>query len=115
MTQRIFALTVALALVAGFAPMTFAGDAFSGEGEIVEMGCYKRQNATGEGHAACAQKCLGNGAAMGLLQADGEIVELTAGDDKAPYEALIALAGKQAKVEGTQSGDKVTVTAASAG
>lgn len=111
--KKLSALMAAVALVAG-AGVVFAGD-FSATGEVVELGCYKSRNASGEGHAACAKKCLLDGKEMGLLQEDGTIVKLQKGDDEAPYNTLIELAGKQAMVKGSESGGVVTVLAAEAG
>lgn len=110
--KKLMLLLSLIALVAGGAGVAVAADQWQGEGEIVEMGCYKRKEATGEGHAACAKRCLGNGADMGLLSADGEVVKLVPGDDKAPYESLIELAGKQAKVTGMEKDGAIVVTAA---
>jgi hypothetical protein len=74
------------------------------------MHCYKKNQATGEGHAGCAKKCLGGAdGKMGLLLKDGTIVELVAGEDKAAYQALVDLAGKQAKVTGMNKDGVVTV------
>ncbi len=106
--KKILAITAVLALMLGGA--AFSMDGWSGQGEVVEMGCYKKGQ-SGEGHAGCAKKCLSGGAAMGLLDADGNVTKLTAGDDKAAYDALIELAGKQAKVTGTAADGVVTVTA----
>ena len=111
--KKLSALMAAVALFAG-AGIALAGD-FSGAGEIVELGCYKSRNASGEGHAACAKKCLSEGKEMGLLQEDGTVVKLQKGDDEAPYNTLIELAGMQAKVTGSESGGVVTVLAAEAG
>ena len=111
--KKLSALMAAVALVAG-ASVVFAGD-FSGSGEIVELGCYTSRNASGPGHAGCAKKCLSDGKEMGLLQEDGTVVKLQKGDDEAPYNALIELAGMAANVKGTMSDGIVTVTGAEAG
>ena len=112
MTKRLFVLTLAVGLTLSFSGIALAGD-FSGTGEIVEMGCYKKQNSTGAGHAGCAKKCLNEGAAMGLLLEDGTIVELAKGDEDA-YKAAIDLAGMQAKVMGSESDGKVTIASIAA-
>ena len=112
--KRLSAFMAVLALVLG-AGIAFADGSWSGSGEIVELGCYKSRNATGADHAACAKKCLSDGKAMGLLQEDGSIINLTKGSDEAAYSVLIDLAGKMAKVEGTEADGAVTVTAGSAG
>ena len=73
--KKLYALMATLALFAG-AGMVLADAEWSGTGEIIELGCYKSQNASGEGHAACAKKCLSDGKEMGLLKADGSIVAM---------------------------------------
>jgi hypothetical protein len=108
MKKRVTFLVLSALLIGG-SGIAVALDAWTGQGEIVEIGCYKKQQAKGEGHAACAKKCLGGGAEMGLLQEDGTVIKLVAGDDKAPYNALIELAGKQAKVTGENKDGVVTV------
>jgi hypothetical protein len=108
MRKRIAFLTLAVLLI-GAGGVAFALDQWTGQGEVVEIGCYKKNGATGEGHAGCAKKCLNGGAEMGLLMSDGTLVKLVAGEDKAPYQALIELAGKQAKVTGANADGVVTV------
>jgi hypothetical protein len=39
-------------------------------GEVVELGCYLRDGARGEGHRACAMACLKNGGQLGIVQDD---------------------------------------------
>jgi len=108
MRKRVTFLILAVLLI-GASGVAFALDTWTGTGEIVEMGCHKKNGAKGEGHAACAKKCLTGGAEMGLLQEDGTIVKLIAGEDKAAYTALIDLAGKQAKVTGVNDEGVVEV------
>ena len=108
MKKRVTFLVLAV-LLAGAGGIAFALDQWTGQGEIVEMGCYKKNGSKGEGHANCAKKCLGDGGEMGLLQEDGTVVKLVAGEDEAAYKALIELAGKQAKVTGANADGVVTV------
>lgn len=108
MRKRVTLLVLA-ALLVGSSGIALALDQWSGQGEIVEIGCYKKNGAKGEGHAGCAKKCLSGGAEMGLLMEDGTLVKLVAGEDKAAYTALIELAGKQAKVTGANADGVVTV------
>lgn len=112
--KKLYALMAVFALFAG-AGLVLADAEWSGTGEIVEMGCFKGQGAKGEGHAGCAKKCLSDGKEMGLLQDDGSVVKLQKGSDETPYKELIDLAGKQAKVMGTEADGVVTVTGAAAG
>ena len=45
-------------------------------GEIVEFSCYLQIGKHGEKHRSCAQKCLQNGAPIGLLTKDGTLYML---------------------------------------
>ncbi len=107
MTKRIFALLAVTALLT-------AGTALAGDwtGEVVEMGCYTRNGSTGEGHAGCAKRCIGNGGEIGLLIGE-EIKKLSPADDAA-LAALTDLAGQQATVSGSIDGDTITVASAKA-
>ena len=113
MIRRIYVLLAVTALLCSFPVM--AGD-WSGEGEVVEMGCYTKDNSdVGADHAACAKVCLNKSdGKMGLLTSDGEVIKLVAGDDKAPYKALIELAGQQVMVSGAEADGVVTVVTAKA-
>jgi hypothetical protein len=110
MSKRLSFLAIAAVLLFGASGLAFALDQWTGTGEIVDMHCYKKNQAKGEGHHTCAKKCLqGADAEMGLLQADGKVIKLIAGENKAAYQALVDLAGKQAKVTGTLEEGTVTV------
>ncbi|MCP3963903.1 MAG: hypothetical protein GY719_39205 [bacterium] len=70
-------------------------------GEVVDLACYVGSGAKGSDHAGCAKSCVKNGQPMGLLTDDGTLVLLAADHkDGAPYEALKALAGEKAAVQG---------------
>ncbi|MEJ7604951.1 MAG: aldo/keto reductase [Bryobacteraceae bacterium] len=45
-------------------------------GEIVDFSCYLQIGKHGEKHRSCAQKCLNNGAPIGLLTKDGTVYML---------------------------------------
>jgi hypothetical protein len=110
MKKRLMFLALAAALLFGAGGLAMALDQWTGSGEVVDMHCYKKNQAKGEGHAGCAKKCLGAAdGEMGLLMGDGTILKLVPGTDKAPYTALIDLAGKQAKVSGENKDGVVTV------
>jgi hypothetical protein len=108
MKKRVTLLVLAVLLI-GASGIVMALDQWTGQGEVIDVKCYTDKGAKGEGHAGCAKKCLGGGGEMGLLQADGTVIKLKAGDDKAPYNALVDLAGKQAKVTGMNADGVVTV------
>ncbi len=46
-------------------------------GEIVDLGCYLGQNASGEKHKGCAAACIAGGMPMGLLTEKGDVYLLT--------------------------------------
>jgi hypothetical protein len=108
MKKRVTFLVLAVLLL-GASGIAFALDQWTGQGEIIDLQCYKKNGAKGEGHAGCAKKCLSGGGEMGLLQQDGTVIKLVPGEDKAAYTALIDLAGKQAKVTGMNQDGVVTV------
>jgi hypothetical protein len=103
-----FAIAIAL-LYIGAAPAV-ASDTWTGE--VLDKGCYDTQGAHGPDHADCAKSCLERGGEMGLLTADGEVYILRAGDDAAPFEALKAMGGENAKIMGEltdDAGNKVII------
>jgi hypothetical protein len=111
MTKRLSLLLVAAVLLFGAGGVALALDQTTATGEVVDLHCYTKDNAKkGEAHAGCAKKCLGGAdASMGLLQADGTVVELIADTDPAAYKKLVDLAGKQAKVTGEKEGAALIV------
>lgn len=70
---RVLAITCAL-LAAGRATAQDApkhipgGTSVEIRGEVVELGCYLRDGARGEGHRACAMACIKNGGQLALVQ-----------------------------------------------
>jgi len=71
-------------------------------GEVVDMGCYLGHGAKGEGHIACATKCINNGMPMGLLTSDGKLFLLTMNHDNPdPYNKIKEMAGKTVAVTGS--------------
>jgi hypothetical protein len=64
-------LIVASVAIAQDAPKRIpGGELVELRGEVVELGCYLRDGARGEGHRACAMACLKNGGQLGLVQDD---------------------------------------------
>ena len=45
-------------------------------GEVVDQGCYLRQEARGSDHQECAARCLRNGNPAGILTEDGKLYTL---------------------------------------
>ena len=97
--RKILVLAFCVALVA---PWVAFGSDVTLRGEVLELGCYERE-ASGPEHAACAVRCLQNGAEMGLL-VDGEVVYVDrAGSNKQAIEKLVELGGQVVEVSGTTS------------
>ena len=48
------------------------------EGEVVDLTCYTSRGLSGEGHKACATRCLTRGAPAGLVDKDGNIFVIIA-------------------------------------
>ncbi len=80
-------------------------------GEVVDMGCYLGHGAKGEGHKACALKCIAGGMPMGLLTSDGNLYLLTVShSDADPYTSaksmaadMVAITGPVAERDGIKS------------
>ena len=102
-------LLVCVALSSALAPAGHASDEKSAAaakktltGEVVDMGCYLGHGAKGEGHIACATKCIANGMPMGLLTSDGKLFLLTMNHDNPdPYNKIKEMAGKTVAVTGS--------------
>ena len=72
-------------------------------GEVLDMDCYMNEGASGKDHASCAVKCLGDGAPVGLLTADGKAYFLTANESKGKekyYQQVRDLGSQQVKITG---------------
>lgn len=62
-------LLCAVAVAAQDAPKRIpGGESVELRGEVVELGCYLRDGARGEGHRACAMACVKNGGQLALVQ-----------------------------------------------
>jgi hypothetical protein len=69
------------------------------KGEVVDMACYLDHGAHGDGHAACAAKCISSGLPVGIKSADGKVY-LLIGAHKPMNDQLAAFAGKTISVQG---------------
>ncbi len=103
------ALTLTLSILAlGFAGAVLASgehghdhDAFSVQGEVLDMACYVSHGAKGPDHTACAKRCAKGGQPIGLLADDGKVYLLYANhDDGSAFEATKELAGTKVKITG---------------
>ena len=109
--RNLFCAAIALQVVFGLGIAWGAeGEAFSVEGEIVDMACYVSSGAKGPDHAGCAKSCVKGGQPMGLLSDDGTLYLLYASHkDGAPFEAAKDHAGSKVQISGklsTQAGIK---------
>jgi hypothetical protein len=109
--RHLFAALLAIVLIAGGATWVRAADEKAAssdkktiEGELVDMHCYAKGEKHGEGHAACAKKCLsGDDAKAGVLS-DGKAV--TIDTDAKP---LADYAAKTIRVTGAVDADSKTI------
>jgi hypothetical protein len=67
------------------------------EGELVDMSCFTKGGAKGDGHAACGEKCLKSGVPAGIL-VDGKVMTIAA--NPVP---LAQYAGRTIRIEGKAS------------
>ncbi|HUO30329.1 MAG TPA: DUF5818 domain-containing protein [Bryobacteraceae bacterium] len=83
--------------------MTAMGAEFSGY--ISDAGCAQKQGAkvASEGHAGCAKGCIKRGDKAVLVTSEGKVYNIT-NQDK-----VVSHAGEKVTVEGTASGDDLTV------
>lgn len=75
------------------------------EGEVLDMVCFMAHEGKGAKHKDCAQKCIREGAPVGLLTEDGKVYLLIENHHKkgkkGPFEKVKGLAAKKVKVTGT--------------
>ncbi|MGB7161476.1 MAG: hypothetical protein WBD40_25680 [Tepidisphaeraceae bacterium] len=68
--RRFIASVAAIVMVAGFVVTVRAqakAEDKTVEGELVDMWCYSKGGAKGDGHAACGEKCAASGIPTGVL------------------------------------------------
>lgn len=69
------------------------------EGELVDMWCFSKGGAKGDGHAACGEKCAKTGIPTGVL-VDGKAMTIVTNP-----EPLAASMGRTVRVTGTVNTD----------
>lgn len=67
-------------------------------GEVVDLMCYIDHSASGDKHAACAEKCIKNGGPVGITSAGKAY--LIVGEHKSINDVLAEYAGKTITVKG---------------
>lgn len=83
----------------GTMDMAKSGSTITVTGEVLDMACYLDHGAHGDGHAACAEKCIASGLPVGLKSADG-LVYLLIGEHKPANAELAQYAAKTITVKG---------------
>jgi hypothetical protein len=76
-----------------------SGSTITVTGEVLDMACYLDHGAHGDGHAACAEKCITSGLPVGLKSADG-VVYLLIGEHKPANAELAQYAAKTVTIKG---------------
>jgi hypothetical protein len=69
-------------------------------GEVLDMACYTDHGASGEKHAACAQKCIASGLPVGIKSAADGKVYLVIGQHKPLNSELAEYGGKSITLKG---------------
>jgi hypothetical protein len=73
-------------------------------GEVLDMSCYMKSGAHGDGHKECAAGCIKGGSPMGILTSDSKVYLLVENHDKAAaYAEAKKHPGEQVTVTGTIS------------
>lgn len=73
-------------------------------GEVLDMSCYMKSGAHGDGHKDCAAGCIKGGSPMGILTSDNKVYLLVENHDKAAaYAEAKKHPGEQVTVTGTVS------------
>jgi len=103
MRRSISCFVAVLLMVSGYALVARAADQKTVEGELVDMKCFAKQGAKGEGHAACCKKCLTGGVPAGIL-VEGKAWTIAA--NSAP---LAEYASKTIRITGEVNTDAQTV------
>jgi hypothetical protein len=89
LTPRWAATALALAIIAGWGlglmtfrssePLADLRGAGAVTGEVIDVGCYFDDGASGPSHAACARRCIESGLPVGLKAKDGKVYVLIGG------------------------------------
>jgi hypothetical protein len=103
MRRTISCFCAVILMVGGYAMVARAADEKTVEGELVDMKCFAKSGAKGEGHMGCAKKCMAEGNPAGIL-VDGKAWTI-ATDSK----QLADYASKTIRVTGMVNTDAQTV------
>ena len=96
--------TAACALALGISGFAFAkGETKTVEGELIDLDCHVKQDAQGEGHKACAEKCMKSGKPAAVL-VDGKVWTLATSP-----RPLAKYAAQQVRVTGVANEDSRSI------
>ncbi len=71
------------------------------EGEVLDMVCFMAHEGKGKKHKDCAQKCINEGAAVGLLTSEGKVyLVIENHHKKESYQIVKKLAAEKVKITG---------------
>lgn len=84
-------------LAGGLSTLALAAESSSVEGEVIDQGCFLRNESHGADHQECAARCLKNGNPAGILTDDGTVYTLAAS-----ASAFESFAAKRIRVNGKQ-------------
>ena len=71
------------------------------EGEVLDMVCFMAHEGKGKKHKDCAQKCINEGAAVGLLTSEGKVYLVIENHHKKEgYQTVKKLAAEKVKITG---------------
>ena len=91
-----FAGVLVIALLAvGLGTFALAAESTTVEGEVIDQGCFMRNEAHGADHQECAARCLRNGNPAGILTEEGAVFTLAAS-----ASAFESFAAKRVRVNG---------------
>ncbi|MBI2646251.1 MAG: hypothetical protein HYW85_04360 [Deltaproteobacteria bacterium] len=81
--------------------ISFAQKMQTVEGEVLDMVCFMAHEGKGPKHKTCAQKCVNEGAAVGLVTSDGKVyLVIENHHKKAAYQQVKKLAAEKVKITG---------------
>ena len=100
MIKTIQFVVICLSLIS-LGNISFAQKMQTVEGEVLDMVCFMAHEGKGPKHKACAQKCVHDGAAVGLVTSDGKVYLVIENHHKKEgYQKVKKLAAEKVKITG---------------
>lgn len=69
-----------------------AATAMTITGEVIDLSCYTQLGKKGEAHKACGEKCVANGAPVGVLTKEGKVFMILAEQHHPRRDGQVSLA-----------------------